>query len=59
MEKRFLKWLIKVFIPGYHLAKNGSGRKKKIDHLNIDNLISEEYRTSHLQGNFPGKSLGD
>ena len=29
MRKKFLKYLISVLLPGYHLAKNGSGRKKK------------------------------
>ncbi len=46
MKKRFLKWWINIFprgevsrefrkkirtdFPGYHLAKNGSGRKKSV-----------------------------
>lgn len=32
MRKKFLKWLIKLLLPHYHLARNpvGSGRKKKI-----------------------------
>ncbi len=34
MRKRFLKWLIKVLLPGYHLAKNGSGRRKKGEDTN-------------------------
>jgi len=79
--KRFIEWLInklpkqevtrevrekiKIKYPGYHLARNGSGRKKKnvwdLSASKIEglgDLISKDYRTSHL-GKFPGKNLGD
>ena len=36
MRKRFIKWLIKVLMPGYHLSKNGSGRKKKEKPIEAD-----------------------
>ncbi len=58
MRKRFVKWLIKVLLPHHHLARNGPGRRKKIGPLNIDQQISNDYRTSHL-GKFPGKNMGD
>jgi hypothetical protein len=51
----FLKFQIKLLLKQYHLQKNSSGRKRKI----LDDEISSEYKTSHLKGNFPGKSLGD
>ena len=66
----FLKWQIRLLLKQYHLAKNGTGRKKKgmIDINKIaeemghesplDDQISNDYRTSHL-GKFPGKNLGD
>jgi len=40
MRKKFIKWLIKLLLPHYHLARNpiGSGRKRKA----IKN-ISEEF----------------
>ncbi len=59
VRKRFLQWVIPLVLPHYHLQKNGGGRRKKIDHLNIDDQISEDYRNSHLRGNFPGHSMGD
>lgn len=36
MRKRFLRWLISVLLPGYHLSRNpvGSGRKKKVEMKN-------------------------
>jgi len=74
MRKRFIKWLIRTLLPGYHLSKNRSGRRKKIDIRAGDKIkriaeemghesplgdeISNEYRTSHL-GKFPGRSMGD
>ena len=57
---------------GSHIHKNppkGIKRRKKFD-INaiaeemghespLDDQISNEYRTSHLQGKFPGKNMGD
>ena len=33
MRKKFIKWLIHILLPGFHLSKNpvGSGRKKKVE----------------------------
>ena len=61
----FLKWQIKIMLHKYHLARNpiGSGRRKKEKPIEADyklsDQISNEYRTSHLQGKFPGKNMGD
>ena len=63
----FLKWQIKILLKKYHLARNGSGRRKKefkssdiVERFEkLGDQISNEYRTSHLQGNFPGKNMGD
>ncbi len=55
---KILKLWIKVWMPGYHLQKNGSGRKKKV----IDPMtdpISNEYQNSHLKRNFPEKNMED
>ncbi len=53
---------------GSHIHKNppkGIKRRKKVD-INaiaeespLDDRISNEYRTSHLVGKFPGKNMGD
>ena len=56
--KKLIRWLIKSFLPGYHLSRNPK-RIKKVDHLPINDRISTEYRTSHLRGTFPGTSMGD
>lgn len=60
-----LRKQIKVEFPGYHLARNGSGRRKKnvwdLSASKTERLgdsISNDYRTSHL-GKFPGKNMGD
>lgn len=55
---RFLRWSVPLILSHHHVGRNGSGRKKKLEHLNIDNQISDEYRTSY-QGKFPGKNMGD
>ncbi len=58
LKIRLLKFQIRLLLGGYHLSLNpkGGGRKKK---HNLGDTISEEYRNSHLQGNFPGRNLGD
>ena len=62
----FLKWQIRVLLKKYHLSRNGSGRRKKGNPIDLTTLsslkedpISSEYRTSHLRGRFPGQNLGD
>ena len=59
----FLKWQIRLLLKKYHLARNGSGRRKKEKPIEADHKLSDqisnEYRTSHLQGNFPGKDMGN
>jgi len=60
-----------LILSHHHVSRNGSGRKKKgIVDINkiaeemghespLEDQISNDYRTSHLQGNFPGKNMGD
>ncbi len=67
---RFLRWAIPIILPHHHVARNGSGRRKKMD-INaiaeemgyespLGDEISNEYRTSSKRGNWPGdNSLGD
>jgi len=67
IRRQFLIWVIPIILKGHHLARNGSGRKKKelkssdiVERFEkLGDEISNDYRTSHLQGNFPGKNLGD
>lgn len=75
MRKRFIKWLIKILLPHHHLAKNGPGRRKKVEIVDMEEVreivegmgkespledgISADYRKAHLLGKFPGKSMGD
>ncbi len=44
MRKKFLKWLIKGLLPGFHLQKNGTGRKKKELFIEVDMDDDEKNR---------------
>lgn len=34
----FLKWQIRLLLKRYHLARNGSGRRKKVEMVNMEEI---------------------